>query len=67
MGHWDHLGVDTNLEGDQIHNGAVDNATGTAAVMHMAEIFAKKQPKRSIAFIGANRRGVRPVGLCLSC
>ena len=52
MGHWDHLGVDTSLEGDQIHNGAVDNATGTAAVMHMAEIFAKKQPKRSIAFIG---------------
>ena len=52
MGHWDHLGVDTRLEGDQIHNGAVDNATGTAAVMHMAETFAKRQPKRSIAFIG---------------
>ncbi len=52
MGHWDHMGVDTSLEGDQIYNGAVDNATGTAAVMHMAETFAKKQPKRSIAFIG---------------
>ena len=52
MGHWDHMGIDTGLDGDQIYNGAVDNATGTAAVMHMAETFAKKQPKRSIAFIG---------------
>mgnify|MGYP001161161403 FL=1 len=52
MGHWDHMGVDTSIEGDQIYNGAVDNATGTAAVMHMAETFAKKQPKRSVAFIG---------------
>jgi Zn-dependent M28 family amino/carboxypeptidase len=52
MGHWDHMGVDTSLEGDQIYNGAVDNATGTAAVMHMAETFAQRQPKRSVAFIG---------------
>ncbi len=52
MGHWDHMGVDTSLEGDQIYNGAVDNATGTAAVMHMAETFAKRKPKRSVAFIG---------------
>ena len=52
MGHWDHMGVDTSLEGDQIYNGAVDNATGTAAVMHMAEIFSKRKPKRSVAFIG---------------
>ena len=52
MGHWDHMGVDTSLEGDQIYNGAVDNATGTAAVMHMAETFSKRKPKRSVAFIG---------------
>ena len=52
MGHWDHLGVDTSIEGDQIYNGAVDNATGTAAVMHIAETFSKRSPKRSIAFIG---------------
>ena len=52
MGHWDHMGVDTSIEGDQIYNGAVDNATGTAAVMHIAETFSKKSPKRSIAFIG---------------
>ena len=52
MGHWDHMGVDASLEGDQIYNGAVDNATGTAAVMHMAETFSKRKPKRSVAFIG---------------
>jgi Zn-dependent M28 family amino/carboxypeptidase len=52
MGHWDHMGIDTSLEGDQIYNGAVDNATGTAAVMHMAETFSKRKPKRSVAFIG---------------
>ena len=52
MGHWDHMGVDSSLEGDQIYNGAVDNATGTAAVMYMAETFAKRKPKRSVAFIG---------------
>ena len=38
MGHWDHMGVDSSLEGDQIYNGAVDNATGTAAVMHLSLI-----------------------------
>ena len=52
MAHWDHLGIDPNLEGDQIYNGALDNATGTAAVMHMAEVFSQRTPKRSIVFIG---------------
>tara|TARA_B100000287_G_scaffold156993_1_gene148076 strand:+ start:1294 stop:2901 length:1608 start_codon:yes stop_codon:yes gene_type:complete len=52
MAHWDHMGKDTSIDGDQIYNGAVDNATGTAAVMHMAEIFSKRKPKRSIVFIG---------------
>ena len=49
MAHWDHLGISSKGE---IYNGAVDNATGTAAVMHMAEIFSKRKPKRSIVFIG---------------
>ena len=34
--HWDHLGKDTALKGDQIYNGAVDNASGTAAVLEIA-------------------------------
>jgi len=51
--HWDHLGKDTNLEGDQIYNGAVDNATGTAALIEVAEAFAKLPvtPDRSITVI----------------
>ena len=52
MGHWDHLGINDQLEGDQIFNGALDNATGTAGVMHMAEAFSKRSPKRSVVFIG---------------
>lgn len=50
--HWDHLGVDKSLEGDQIYNGAQDNATGTAALLALAENFAAgPRPKRSLAFV----------------
>ncbi|WDD96979.1 M28 family metallopeptidase [Thalassomonas actiniarum] len=51
--HWDHLGTDLSKEGDQIYNGAVDNATGTAALIEVAEAFAKldKVPERSITFL----------------
>ncbi|WDE07658.1 M28 family peptidase [Thalassomonas viridans] len=51
--HWDHLGTDLSKEGDQIYNGAVDNATGTAALIEVAEAFAKldKTPERSITFL----------------
>src|SRR5207249_5309035 len=41
--HWDHLGRNPNLEGDQIYNGALDNASGTAALLELAEAFAKTQ------------------------
>lgn len=51
--HWDHLGTDTSKTGDQIYNGARDNATGTAALIEVAEAFAKlpHQLDRSITFI----------------
>ncbi|GAA0816549.1 M28 family metallopeptidase [Colwellia asteriadis] len=51
--HWDHLGTDLSKKGDQIYNGAVDNATGTAALIEVAEAFTKldKQPDRSITFL----------------
>ena len=51
--HWDHLGRDRNLKGDQIYNGAIDNAAGTAQLLEIAAAFAKlgKKPKRSILFI----------------
>lgn len=51
--HWDHLGTDLSKKGDQIYNGARDNATGTGALIEVAEAFAKlpKQLDRSITFI----------------
>lgn len=51
--HWDHLGKDTNLKGDQIFNGAQDNAVGAAQLLEVAKGFARlpKKPKRSILFI----------------
>ena len=54
MAHWDHLGVNENAEGDGIANGAVDNATGTAGILSVAEAFAsnEKRPERSVLFVG---------------
>lgn len=51
--HWDHLGKDPALEGDQIYNGARDNATGTAALLSLAEMFGamKPAPERSVVFL----------------
>ncbi|AXT19767.1 M28 family peptidase [Flavobacteriaceae bacterium AU392] len=51
-GHWDHLGVGKPVKNDSIYNGAVDNASGTACLLSIAEAFTKgEQPKRSIVFI----------------
>ena len=52
-GHWDHLGVgQPDAKGDTIYNGAVDNATGTAAVIEMGRAFAKgPRPDRSLVFM----------------
>ena len=51
--HWDHLGRDPGLTGDQIYNGAVDNATGVAALLEVAAGFTKlrKAPPRSLVFL----------------
>lgn len=51
--HWDHLGKDTTKDGDQVYNGAVDNASGTAALIEVAEAFSKLPvlPERSITVI----------------
>jgi Zn-dependent M28 family amino/carboxypeptidase len=52
--HWDHLGMDPALikEGkDGIYNGAVDNGSGTATVLAMAEAAAKRPAKRSQMFL----------------
>ena len=50
--HWDHLGVGRPVNNDSIYNGALDNASGTACLLAIAEAFKKgKQPKRSIVFL----------------
>jgi Zn-dependent M28 family amino/carboxypeptidase len=51
--HWDHLGrCDADKTGDDICNGALDNATGTAGLIALAEAHAKAgRPERSIIFL----------------
>ena len=49
--HWDHLGRNPSLQGDQIYNGAMDNASGTAALLELAEAFTKTRPKRTVLFL----------------
>ncbi len=51
--HWDHLGIGlADAGGDTIYNGAVDNATGTAALIEIGRAFAKApQPQRSVVFL----------------
>jgi Zn-dependent M28 family amino/carboxypeptidase len=53
MAHWDHLGTDPKLEGDQIYNGAMDNASGTAALLEIARAFTAlpQAPRRSVLFL----------------
>jgi Zn-dependent M28 family amino/carboxypeptidase len=63
--HWDHLGIDEKLPGGrskQIYHGALDNASGTAALMELAKAYKAlpKAPKRSVLFLAttAEERGL---------
>jgi Zn-dependent M28 family amino/carboxypeptidase len=51
--HWDHLGKDPKLQGDQVFNGALDNATGTAGLLELARAYSKLPvaPRRSVLFL----------------
>jgi Zn-dependent M28 family amino/carboxypeptidase len=53
MAHWDHLGKNENTDGeDKIFNGAVDNATGVAAIIEIGEAFVQQgAPERSAIFV----------------
>ena len=53
VAHWDHLGVDPSRSGDQIFNGAADNATGTAGLLALASAFSQnaERPRRSILWL----------------
>jgi hypothetical protein len=51
--HYDHLGVDLDLEGDQIYNGVVDNALGTAGALELARVLSAPEmiPRRPVIFV----------------
>ncbi len=51
--HWDHLGIRPDQSGDNIYNGAVDNATGIAGMLAIAKAFTMLniKPRRSILFL----------------
>jgi Zn-dependent M28 family amino/carboxypeptidase len=53
VAHWDHLGTDPTGSGHRIFHGAVDNATGVAGLLTIAQSFAhtKPPPDRSIVFL----------------
>ena len=53
MAHWDHLGKHEGEDGDNIYNGAVDNATGVAGILEIAGAMARQQPppQRSVVFL----------------
>jgi Zn-dependent M28 family amino/carboxypeptidase len=53
MAHWDHLGTREGSEGDDIFNGAYDNATGIAGLLELGRAFSELQPKprRSVLFL----------------
>ena len=54
--HIDHVGVGRPVRGDSIYNGADDDASGTSALLEVAEAFASMQqrPARSILFLGVS-------------
>ncbi len=59
--HWDHFGIDPTKVGDQIMNGAVDNASGTAGVLELARALGRgPRPGRSVLalFVTAEERGL---------
>ena len=51
--HWDHLGIGTPIDGDSIYNGALDNASGTAVLLGLAQAFASRETmsKRTLVFL----------------
>lgn len=50
--HWDHFGISPAVNGDNIYHGAVDNASGTAALLEMARAFkASPPPRRTLLFL----------------
>ena len=51
MAHWDHLGIKEEQSGDNIYNGAVDNATGVAGILELAETLNDYDNERSLLYL----------------
>jgi Zn-dependent M28 family amino/carboxypeptidase len=51
--HWDHFGIGPEVNGDKIYHGAVDNASGSAALLEMARSYRvlRTPPRRTILFL----------------
>ena len=62
--HWDHLGIGTAVNGDAIYNGAVDNASGVAALLTIAKAFMAlpRPPARSILFVATTGEELGEIG-----
>lgn len=61
--HYDHLGIGVPVDGDNIYNGALDNASGTALLIELARVFgaAPVKPPRSVIFLSVTgeERGLK--------
>lgn len=61
--HYDHIGIGAGRGGDFVNNGADDNASGSSAVLALAQAFAAQRPKlkRNLAFVwfSAEEKGLR--------
>jgi hypothetical protein len=63
-GHLDHLGIGATEAGDNIYNGALDNASGSAVLIELARAFSRMnpRPKRSILFVSVTGEEVGLLG-----
>ena len=60
IAHWDHLGIKEGHSpiNDQIYNGAVDNATGVAGILELANYFSTEETDRSLMFLAVTAEAV---------
>ena len=62
--HSDHMGIGPPVDGDAIYNGAVDNASGTSALIEVARAFTRlpRPPRRSILFVAVTAEEAGLIG-----
>ncbi|HEX8428386.1 M20/M25/M40 family metallo-hydrolase [Hymenobacter sp.] len=66
--HYDHIGIQPAVAGDSIANGANDNASGTAAVVALAEYYAQqKSNARTLVFVAFTAEEVGSLGAQYFC